>query len=138
MQKLKKLGVQLSIDDFGTGYSSLSYLHRLPFDTLKIDRSFVNGVGANGENAGILQTIITLGTNLNMRVIAEGIETQNQLRILQSLGCNYGQGYLLARPKNAVETESLLNDFPEWLPSKLSIPYSAGQNVQEDANLPVF
>ena len=138
LQKLKKLGVQLSIDDFGTGYSSLSYLHRLPFDTLKIDRSFVNNVGANGENAGILQTIITLGTNLSMRVIAEGIETQNQLRILQRLGCNYGQGYLLARPKNAVETESLLNDFPEWLPSKLSIPYSAGQNAQDDANLPVF
>lgn len=136
--KLKKLGVQLSIDDFGTGYSSLSYLHRLPFDTLKIDRSFVNNVGANGENAGIIQTIITLGTNLKMRVIAEGIETQSQLNILQRLGCDYGQGYLLARPKNVAETERLLFAFPNWLPAELSVPFAAGQNTADDANLPVF
>ena len=92
LNRLKHLGVQLSIDDFGTGYSSLSYLQRLPFDTLKIDRSFVNNVGINGENSEILQTIISLAKNLRMRVIAEGIETESQLAVLRNLGCDYGQG----------------------------------------------
>ncbi len=74
---LKSLGVQLSIDDFGTGYSVLSYLHRLPFDSLKIDRSFVIEVGENGENSEVLQTIISLAKNLKMRTFAEGIETES-------------------------------------------------------------
>lgn len=108
LQELKKLGVQLSIDDFGTGYSSLSYLHRLPFDTLKIDRSFVNSVGENGENSEILQTIISLAKNLRMRVIAEGIETESQLALLQNLGCNYGQGYLLSKPQPKEIMEEML------------------------------
>ncbi|MCV4755100.1 EAL domain-containing protein, partial [Escherichia coli] len=75
-------GVQLSIDDFGTGYSSLSYLHRQPFDTMKIDRSFVYTVGDNGENSEILRTVILLAKNLRMRVVAEGIETESQLALL--------------------------------------------------------
>ena len=86
LNKLKHIGVQLSIDDFGTGYSSLSYLHRLPFDTLKIDRSFVYLVGERGENSEILQTIISLAKNLKMRVIAEGVETTSQLAVLQNIG----------------------------------------------------
>ncbi|MGB2752751.1 MAG: bifunctional diguanylate cyclase/phosphodiesterase [Pyrinomonadaceae bacterium] len=90
LNRLKALGVQLSIDDFGTGYSSLSYLHRLPFDTLKIDRSFVTAVGENGEDSEILQTIISLAKNLKKKVIAEGIETEAQLSLLQNLGCDYG------------------------------------------------
>jgi diguanylate cyclase (GGDEF)-like protein len=114
--KLKQIGVKLSIDDFGTGYSSLSYLHRLPFDTLKIDRSFVNRVGENGEQSEILQTIISLAKNLKMRVIAEGIETAPQLAVLRNLGCDYGQGYLMARPKGKEETENLLYSRPAWLP----------------------
>lgn len=116
LNDLKKIGVQLSIDDFGTGYSSLSYLHRLPFDTLKIDRSFVYSVGADGENSEILQTIISLAKNLRMRVVAEGIETENQLSLLQNLGCDYGQGFLLAKPKGREETETLLYQRPTWLP----------------------
>ena len=95
LSDLKKIGVELSIDDFGTGYSSLSYLHRLPFDTLKIDRSFVYSVGEGGENSEILQTIISLAKNLQMCVVAEGIETENQLTLLQNLGCDYGQGFLI-------------------------------------------
>lgn len=118
LNKLKEIGVQLSIDDFGTGYSSLSYLHRLPFDTLKIDRSFVNRVGEKGEDSEVLQTVISLAKNLKMRVIAEGIETESQLGVLQSLGCDYGQGYLLAKPKSVDETEELLYRRPQWLPSE--------------------
>jgi EAL domain-containing protein (putative c-di-GMP-specific phosphodiesterase class I) len=118
LNKLKEIGVQLSIDDFGTGYSSLSYLHRLPFDTLKIDRSFVNRVGEHGEDSEVLQTVISLAKNLKMRVIAEGIETESQLAVLQTLGCDYGQGYLLAKPKGREETEELLYKRPQWLPSE--------------------
>src|SRR5258706_5268119 len=105
LHRLKQLGVKLSIDDFGTGYSSLSYLHRLPFDSLKIDRSFVYSVGENGENSEILQTIVSLAKNLKMRVIAEGIETRAQLSLLKNLGCDYGQGYLMSRPKTAQNME---------------------------------
>ncbi len=117
LNKLKEIGVQLSIDDFGTGYSSLSHLHRLPFDTLKIDRSFVCRVGERGENSEVLQTVISLAKNLKMRVIAEGIETPAQLAVLQNLGCDYGQGYLLAKPKPREETEDLLYKRPNWIPS---------------------
>lgn len=120
LNKLKEIGVQLSIDDFGTGYSSLSHLHRLPFDTLKIDRSFVNRVGERGEDSEVLQTVISLAKNLKMRVIAEGIETPAQLAVLQNLGCDYGQGYLLAKPKCVEETEELLYKRPQWLPTDVS------------------
>lgn len=117
LSHLKTLGVQLSIDDFGTGYSSLSYLHRLPFDTLKIDRSFVNAVGDHGENSEILQTIVSLAKNLRMRVIAEGIETEHQLKILQNLNCEYGQGYLMSKPLPADVMQELLYEKTFWLPA---------------------
>lgn len=113
---LKNLGVQLSIDDFGTGYSSLSYLHRLPFDSLKIDRSFVIEVGDAGENSEVLQTIVSLAKNLKMRTFAEGIETESQLRVLQNLGCDYGQGYLMSKPLPKDEMEKLLYQKRVWLP----------------------
>ena len=116
LNRLKQLGVQLSIDDFGTGYSSLSYLHRLPFDTLKIDRSFVYSVGESGENSEILQTIISLAKGLKKKVIAEGIETEPQLTLLQNLGCDYGQGYLLARPLTKESAEKSLYERKSWLP----------------------
>ncbi|MEP6787167.1 MAG: EAL domain-containing protein [Acidobacteriota bacterium] len=116
LNRLKQLGVQLSIDDFGTGYSSLSYLHRLPFDTLKIDRSFVYSVGSEGENSEILQTIISLAKGLKKKVIAEGIETESQLTLLQNLGCDYGQGYLLARPQTKENAERSLYERTSWLP----------------------
>lgn len=128
LNKLKKLGVQLSIDDFGTGYSSLSHLHRLPFDTLKIDRSFVIRVGEQGEDSEVLQTVISLAKNLKMRVIAEGIETPAQLAVLQNLGCDYGQGYLLAKPKGVAETEELLYRRPNWLPAET---ISDGSEINE-------
>jgi len=133
LNRLKQIGVQLSIDDFGTGFSSLSYLQRLPFDTLKIDRSFVYAVGENGENSEILQTIISLAKNLKMRVIAEGIETHSQLAVLQNLGCDYGQGYLLAKPKSKDDTEKLLYQRPSWIPDASDFEQTSSPLITEQS-----
>lgn len=93
MNALHHLGIKLSIDDFGTGYSSLSYLKRLPIDTLKIDKSFVDGLGAEADDTSIVQAIISLARTLGMDVLAEGVETEAQLQALIDLGCDYGQGF---------------------------------------------
>ena len=138
LKSLKAIGVQLSIDDFGTGYSSLSYLHRLPFDTLKIDRSFVYNVGSEGQNSEILQTIVSLAKNLKMRVIAEGIETETQLMLLQGLGCDYGQGFLIAKPKAANDTEALLYRNHSWLPRSVMPRFDSVNKHVADEQLPVF
>jgi diguanylate cyclase (GGDEF)-like protein/PAS domain S-box-containing protein len=98
LTQLRDLGVQLSIDDFGTGYSSLSYLQRFPIDTLKIDRSFVTQMMENEENLAIVRTIVALAQNLGMDVVAEGVETEDQLRLLRKLECENGQGYLFSTP----------------------------------------
>ncbi|MFN2414488.1 MAG: putative bifunctional diguanylate cyclase/phosphodiesterase [Pyrinomonadaceae bacterium] len=108
LTQLRNLGVGLSIDDFGTGYSSLSYLHRFPIDTLKIDRSFVAEMTDNAENAEIVRTIVTLARSLDMDVVAEGVETVEQLRHLGALSCDYGQGYLFSRPVGAGQAVELL------------------------------
>jgi diguanylate cyclase (GGDEF)-like protein len=105
LAKLRSLGVRLSIDDFGTGYSSLSYLNRFPVDTLKIDRSFVASMNKADENLQIVKTIITLAGNLGMQVIAEGVETEEQLDQLRSLKCQYGQGYLFSTPLNVTDAD---------------------------------
>ncbi len=129
LRRLKQTGVQLSIDDFGTGYSSLAYLHRLPFDTLKIDRSFVSRVGEKGENSEIIQTVIALAKNLKMRVIAEGIETESQYRILRNLGCDYGQGYLMSRPLTVENAETALYERKNWAPTGYERSESDGIDV---------
>jgi EAL domain-containing protein (putative c-di-GMP-specific phosphodiesterase class I) len=118
-EKLRKIGVSISIDDFGTGYSSLSYLHRLPFDSLKIDRSFVSDVNKQTENAQILQTIVSLAQNLNLRTVAEGIETVEQLKVLQDLRCDLGQGFLFSKPLPKNEIENLLYEKSQWLPQAI-------------------
>jgi diguanylate cyclase (GGDEF)-like protein/PAS domain S-box-containing protein len=105
---LRALGVQVGIDDFGTGYSSLSYLHRFPIDTLKIDRSFVSKMEATGESAEMVQAIVALAHNLGMDVIAEGVETAEQLAHLKALKCEYGQGYHFSKPLDARTAEALL------------------------------
>ena len=110
LQQLRDLGVQLSIDDFGTGYSSLSYLHRFPIDTLKIDRSFVIRMIDNNENLEIVRTIVMLAQNLGMDVIAEGVETKEQLALLRKLKCENGQGYYFSRPLDVKGAENLLAD----------------------------
>jgi diguanylate cyclase (GGDEF)-like protein/PAS domain S-box-containing protein len=110
LEQLKSLGIQISIDDFGTGYSSLNYLHRLPADTLKIDRSFINQMQAGSRNCQVVKTIITLSNQLGLGVVAEGIETQEQLQSLQDLGCEFGQGYLFSQPLPAGKIEVLLQE----------------------------
>ena len=139
LTKLKQLGVQLSIDDFGTGYSSLNYLHRLPFDTLKIDRSFVNGVGDEGENSEVLQTIIQLSKNLRMKVVAEGIETIAQLSLLKNLRCEFGQGFLMSKPISTEDVEKALSENKDWF-SFLdgSEAQASNQSLRQDKNLSVF
>ncbi len=107
--RLRALGVKLQIDDFGTGYSSLSYLSRYPIDTLKIDGSFVMGAGANGENAKIVRSIITLARDLELDVVAEGIETAKHLRLLKSLGCRFGQGHYFYKAMSAEAVDKLLS-----------------------------
>ncbi len=108
LKELKALGVGLQIDDFGTGYSSLSYLHQFPIDALKIDRSFVMRMIQEPENLEIVKTIIDLAHNLKMDVIAEGVESHQELAMLRSLKCEYVQGYFISRPVAAEELEPLL------------------------------
>ena len=108
LTKLKRLNVQLAIDDFGTGYSSLCYLHRLPIDTLKIDRSFVGRMGIDEGSTEIVRTIRTLAHNLGMKVIAEGVETAEQQDKLKALACEYGQGYFFSKPVNTEAAEALI------------------------------
>ena len=108
LRELKTIGIEFSLDDFGTGYSSLSYLHQFPFDTLKIDRSFVNTIGDNVEKSGIVRAIVTLARNLGMDTIAEGIETVNQLAQLKALKCEYGQGFYLSKPLDKDILESII------------------------------
>ena len=114
LDQLRALGVKLSIDDFGTGYSSLSYLHRFPIDTLKIDRSFVGQMDSSSENAEIVRTIVLLARNLGMDVVAEGVETQEQLMQLKEMGCETGQGYLFSKPVDAAAAEWLLSHHSEY------------------------
>jgi diguanylate cyclase (GGDEF)-like protein/PAS domain S-box-containing protein len=108
LRQLRALGVKLAIDDFGTGYSSLSYLHRFPIDTLKIDRSFVTRMSENDENTEIVRTIVVLAQNLGMDVVAEGVETNEQLVLLQKLGCENGQGYFFSKPVAAEGAEKII------------------------------
>ncbi|HUR27995.1 MAG TPA: EAL domain-containing protein [Planctomycetota bacterium] len=112
--ELRELGVKLSIDDFGTGYSSLAYLQRFPADTLKIDRSFVSGVGSKGENSEIARTIVTIGHNLGMRVVAEGVETAEQLAHLRELSCEGAQGYFISKPLCGEDTTQLIGARMSW------------------------
>ena len=109
LKQLKALGCQLHLDDFGTGYSSLSYLHRLPIDALKIDRSFVKGIDAEGNNSEIVEAIVMMARSLGLKVIAEGIETKTQLTKLQNLQCLYGQGYLFTKPLDPHSLSSWLS-----------------------------
>jgi diguanylate cyclase (GGDEF)-like protein/PAS domain S-box-containing protein len=114
MKAFQSRQIHLVIDDFGTGYSSLSYLKRFPVDTLKVDKSFVDGLGKDPESTAIVQAVISLAKSLGMRVTAEGIETREQLEHLRSLECDHGQGYFLARPLSADAAEELLVKNPRW------------------------
>jgi EAL domain-containing protein (putative c-di-GMP-specific phosphodiesterase class I) len=108
LHDLRALGVRLSMDDFGTGFSSLSVLHRFPLDTLKVDRSFVQAVTEGGGNLTMVKTIVALAHQMNMDVVAEGIEEEYHARYLTELGCEYGQGYLYAKPLEAGPAGAML------------------------------
>jgi len=109
LEALKAMGVQLAIDDFGTGYSSLSYLKRFPIDTLKIDQSFVRDIATDADDATIVTAVIGMGRNLKQRVIAEGVETHEQLEFLQARNCDEGQGFHFSHPVTAEDFARLLS-----------------------------
>jgi len=119
---LKALGVRIAMDDFGTGYSSLSYLQSFPFDKIKIDRVFVNDLQAGSQNASIVRAVASMGRSLHMRVVAEGVETQGQARLLRELDCDELQGYLISRPMPAADVESFL---AEHAPAHLRLARSS-------------
>jgi EAL domain-containing protein (putative c-di-GMP-specific phosphodiesterase class I) len=98
LREIKALGIRVAVDDFGTGYSSLSYLKTFPIDYLKIDRSFVKGLGSDNDDGAIVRSVVALGHALNLRVIGEGIETKAQAAYLSDLHCDLGQGFLFDRP----------------------------------------
>jgi EAL domain-containing protein (putative c-di-GMP-specific phosphodiesterase class I) len=111
IERLKQAGFQFSIDDFGMGYSSLAVLQGTQFNYLKIDRHFISTLDTNPESQAVVRAIIELAHGLNMQAIAEGIETQAQLEILQQLGCDLGQGYLLHRPMKHDQLNELLKTY---------------------------
>ena len=115
LRQLQDMRVQLHMDDFGTGYSSLSYLNRFPINSLKVDRSFVGKLGLSEETWKIVQAIVSLGKNLDMELIAEGIENLTQLHMLQTLKCDYGQGYYFAKPMAPETVDGLLSGRPPWM-----------------------
>jgi diguanylate cyclase (GGDEF)-like protein/PAS domain S-box-containing protein len=117
LQALKALGVRLVLDDFGTGYSSLSYLTRLPLDVLKVDRSFVDGLGSESRDTAITETIIAMSRALSLDVVAEGVETDEHVRELSRLGCGLAQGFHFSRAVPAEEITRALEHGPLWLPS---------------------
>ncbi len=108
LRALREVGVRLVLDDFGTGYSSLSYLRRLPLDSIKIDRSFIDGLDSDDANLPIVQAVIALAHGLGIEVVAEGIETAGQLARLRELVCDRGQGFYYARPQPPEQLAALL------------------------------
>ncbi|MFS0514090.1 EAL domain-containing protein [Nostoc sp. UIC 10607] len=112
--KLREMGIELSIDDFGTGYSSLSRLYNFPISVLKIDRSFISPMGANSQNLEIIEIIVTLAHKLGVDVLAEGVETKEQLRLLRKLNCEYAQGNFFSVPLNSSAAEALIMANPRW------------------------
>ncbi len=115
LQKLRGLGVRLAMDDFGKGYSSLASLQRFPFDDLKIDRAFVDGLGEDDQDEAIVQLVIDLAHALGMTAIAEGVETPEQLGRLRDMRCEQGQGYYFSKPLTGEAAATLLANSPQWL-----------------------
>jgi EAL domain-containing protein (putative c-di-GMP-specific phosphodiesterase class I) len=110
LNQLNEIGIRLALDDFGTGYSSLTYVRRFPIDTLKIDRSFVDGIVGSSEDEAIVTAVLSMGRALGVHVVAEGVETEEQADRLRTLGCKLAQGYLFSRPISAAAARELLAD----------------------------
>lgn len=122
LRDLQALGIRISIDDFGTGYSSLAYLRRLPLDTLKVDRSFIRDVTKNPEAALITRAVVSMAHSLNLKVVAEGVETYNQLAFLATIGCDEIQGYYFSRPEPADTCTAYLTERRRMDVSRLNLP----------------
>lgn len=138
LHELRQTGVMISIDDFGTGYSSLSYLHQMPLDVLKVDRSFVNGMFESGKHLAIIRAILALASSLQLKVIAEGVETIDQLQQLQVLGCEMVQGYYFSRPLPVKEAGELLQRVWEWPKAEVcSLLFTRGPTGQLLTQSPV-
>lgn len=109
LDKIHDMGIRIALDDFGTGYASMSYLKEFPFDTVKLDRSFVQGIPDDRENTAIVKAMIQLAQALDLSLVAEGVETEQQKDFLSEHSCTYGQGYLWSKPVSVSEMESILN-----------------------------
>jgi EAL domain-containing protein (putative c-di-GMP-specific phosphodiesterase class I) len=124
LRRLKEMDVRLSIDDFGTGYSSLTYLKRFPIDAVKIDQSFIRDLTTNSDDAAIARAVIAMSQSLKLKVIAEGVETIDQLEFLRYLECDEIQGYLVSRPVPADEFERLMQENIQLIDDS-SFPFAA-------------
>jgi EAL domain-containing protein (putative c-di-GMP-specific phosphodiesterase class I) len=122
LEKLKSIGVQIAIDDFGTGYSSLAYLKRFPIDTLKVDRSFIRDIPADSGDMKITRAIIAMAHGLRLKVVAEGVETAEQLEFLDSQSCDAAQGYFLYRPLEEEELADVLKRNRQGCEAAWAIP----------------
>lgn len=111
LKALSKLGISIAMDDFGTGYSSLSYLRNYPFNVLKIDRSFVNDITVDSSDRELINAAIAMAHGLNLKVVAEGVETKEQLDVLKTMGCDYAQGYLFGKPMPASDMTAMVKSF---------------------------
>jgi EAL domain-containing protein (putative c-di-GMP-specific phosphodiesterase class I) len=120
LEDLRSMGIQLHVDDFGTGYSSLTYLQRFQYDSLKIDRSFVSTMVERGESSAIVQALVSLGHTLGMNVVAEGVETPEQLRRLQQMHCPAAQGFWFSKPLHQDD----VSDYLRGVPSPAELPRS--------------
>jgi EAL domain-containing protein (putative c-di-GMP-specific phosphodiesterase class I) len=118
LEELRRLGVKIAIDDFGTGYSSLGYLRDIPVDVLKVDRSFITGLAGNARQQELVSAVVQLGHTLGLRVVAEGVEDEDQLTALTAMGCRYAQGYHLGRPVPADELIARLADEAALMPGR--------------------
>jgi EAL domain-containing protein (putative c-di-GMP-specific phosphodiesterase class I) len=114
LQRLGTLGIHVGLDDFGTGYSALGYLQRFTLQFLKIDRSFVSRLGSSDRDDAVVAAVVALAHAHELVVVAEGVETQEQLDALRRMGCDRAQGYLLGRPMRSADLEDLLRTAPRW------------------------
>ena len=120
LHELSRFGMRLAIDDFGTGYSSLAYLKRFPVDTLKIDRAFITDISSDNDDVAIVEAVLGLGKHFNMKIVAEGVEDEEQLNFLADQGCDLAQGYFISQPMN-------LQQYIAWLEKW---PYGISGNIE--------